>query len=264
MAVTTFTYQQIEGWVGSAFWPFLRIGACLMVAPMFSATYVPARVRIVLAGALTLIALPMIPRTDDITVLSADGVITTVQQVVIGAALGFIMQLIFDAINFGGQVIANGMGLGLAFNVDPLLDIETPALGQLYVMLGSLTFLALDGHLALIDTLVTSFRGLPVGPAGLSADAMRSLADWGDQLFAGALKVALPGMTALLVINLAFGAVSRAAPALNMFAIGLPVTLIFGLVVLLFGLPSMQSGFIDLIKTSFQFMQALTGAGRGV
>jgi flagellar biosynthetic protein FliR len=263
MTLTTFTYEQLEGWVSHAFWPFLRIGACLMVAPMFSASYVPARVRIVLAGALTLIALPVIPHTADITLLSADGVITTIQQIVIGAALGFVVQLIFDAINFGGQVIANGMGLGLAFNIDPLLNIETPALGQLYVMLGTLTFLALDGHLALVDTLVTSFRGLPIGPAGLSVDAMRSMAEWGDQLFVGALKVALPGMTALLVVNLAFGAVSRAAPALNMFAIGLPVTLIFGLVVLLFGLPSMQSGFTELMKTSFQFLQALTGTGVG-
>jgi flagellar biosynthetic protein FliR len=261
MVVTTFSYEQIESWVGGAFWPFLRIGACLMVAPMFGASYVPARVRIVLAGALTLVALPMIPRPDGLTVLSADGVVTTVQQIVIGAALGFVLQMIFDAINFGGQVIANGMGLGLAFSIDPLLNIETPALGQLYVMLGSLTFLALDGHLALIDTIVTSFRGLPVGPSGFSVEAMRSLADWGDQLFIGALRVALPGMTALLVINLAFGAVSRAAPALNMFAIGLPVALIFGLIVLFFGLPTMQAGFIELMKSAFQFIQGLTAGG---
>jgi flagellar biosynthetic protein FliR len=151
--------------------------------------------------------------------------------------------------------------LGLAFSIDPLLNIETPALGQLYVMLGSLTFLALDGHLALIDTIVTSFRGLPVGPSGFSVEAMRSLADWGDQLFIGALRVALPGMTALLVINLAFGAVSRAAPALNMFAIGLPVALIFGLIVLFFGLPTMQAGFIELMKSAFQFIQGLTAGG---
>jgi flagellar biosynthetic protein FliR len=261
MAVATFTYQEIESWIGSAFWPFLRIGACLMVAPLFSANYVPARVRIVLAGALTLVALPMITRPVGLTVLSADGIVTTVQQVIIGAALGFVLQLIFDAVNFGGQVIANGMGLGLAFNIDPLLNVETPALGQLYVMLGSLTFLALDGHLALIDTIVTSFRGLPIGPQGFSSEALRALADWGDQLFVGALRVALPGMTALLVINLAFGAISRAAPSLNMFAIGLPITLIFGLLVLFFGLPNMQTGFTALMKSAFQFMHALTGSG---
>ena len=259
MAVTTFTYEQIESWIGSAFWPFLRIGACLMVAPMFSASYVPARVRIVLAGALTMIALPMIPRPDGLTVLSADGLVTTVQQIVIGAALGFALRLIFDAINFGGQMIANGMGLGLSFNIDPLLNVETPALGQLYVMLGSLTFLALDGHLALVDTVVTSFRGLPIGPAGFSPEAMRLLSDWGDQLFMGALRVALPGITALLVINLAFGAISRAAPSLNMFAIGLPITLIFGLMVVFFGLPGLQNGVVDLIKSAFRFMHSLSG-----
>jgi flagellar biosynthesis protein FliR len=259
MAVPAFSYEQIESWIGSAFWPFLRIGACLMVAPMFSASYVPARVRIVLAGALTLVALPLIERPAGLTILSADGVITTVQQIVVGAALGFCMQLIFDAINLGGQVIANGMGLGLAFNIDPLLNVETPALGQLYVMLGSLTFLALDGHIALIDTIVTSFRGLPIGPKGFSIDALHSLANWGDQLFIGALRVALPGMTALLVINLAFGAVSRAAPSLNMFAIGLPITLIFGLIVLFFGMPTLQNGFIELMRQTFQFVHSLTG-----
>jgi flagellar biosynthetic protein FliR len=260
MSVASFTYQQLESWIGGAFWPFLRIGACLMAAPLFSASYVPARVRILLAGALTLVVLPVIPQPVGITVLSADGIVTTVQQIVIGAALGFVMQLLFGAINFGGQMIANGMGLGLSFNIDPTLNVETPALGQLFTMIGSLTFLALDGHIALLDTLVTSFRGLPVGPAGLSADTLRSIADWGDELFSGALRVALPGMTAMMVINLAFGAMSRAAPALNMFAVGLPISLIFGLVVVFFGLPTLQSGFIDMMRSALQFAQAITTA----
>ena len=153
------------------------------------------------------------------------------------------------------------MGLGLAVTVDPLLNVETPALGQLFVMLGSLTFLALDGHIALIDILVTSFKGLPIGPQGFSAQAMHSFADWGDQLFLGALRVALPGMTALMVINLAFGAISRAAPALNLFAIGLPIGLVFGLLVVFLGLPNMQGGFVELLKSTFQFLNYVT-AGR--
>lgn len=260
MAIPVVTYEQIESWIGSAFWPFLRIGACIMLAPMFSASYVPPRARIVLSAGLTLVVLPLIPRPEGLTVLSVDGVVTTVQQIIIGAALGFVLQLLFDAINLGGQVIANGMGLGMAYNIDPLRDVQTPALGQLYVMLGSLTFLALDGHIALLETLLASFRGIPVGPHGFSADAMRSLANWGDQLFMGALRVALPGMTALLVINLAFGAISRAAPSLNLFAVGLPITLVFGLVVIFFGLPNMQAGFINLMESTFQYMHLMTGA----
>ena len=103
----------------------LRIGSCLMVAPLFGASYVPPRVRIVLAGAITLAALPLIPRSDGLTLLSADGVVTTVQQMVIGAALGYALQLMFDALTLGGQLLANGMGLGLAFNIDPLRGVDT-------------------------------------------------------------------------------------------------------------------------------------------
>ncbi|MGH8601178.1 MAG: flagellar biosynthetic protein FliR, partial [Burkholderiales bacterium] len=148
------TFAEIESWIGAAFWPFVRIGACLMVAPMFGASYVPPRIRIVLALALTVLVLPVIPRPVGLTLLSADGVTTTAQQVVIGIAMGFALQLMFDALTLGGQLLANGMGLGFAFNMDPLRGVSTPALGQFYVILGSLTFLALNGHIALIQTLV--------------------------------------------------------------------------------------------------------------
>jgi flagellar biosynthetic protein FliR len=257
--VPILTLPQIESWVGGAFWPFLRIGACLMVAPVFGASYVPPRVRIVLAGALTLVALPLLPPNQGAPMLSGDGVVTTVEQIIIGVALGFALQLMFDALTLGGQIIANGMGLGFAFNIDPLRGVTTPALGQFYSLLGVLVFLGLDGHIALIDTLITSFRGLPVGPEGLSAASLHSIANWGDELFLGALRVALPGMTALLVINLAFGVTSRAAPSLNLFAVGFPITLVFGFVIVLFGLPGIVSVLTDLLSAAFGFVRMLTG-----
>jgi flagellar biosynthetic protein FliR len=258
--VPILTLQQIESWIGSAFFPFLRIGACLMVAPVFGTSYVPPRVRIVLAGALTLVALPLLPPVAGLTVLSADGIVTTVEQIIIGAAMGFALQLMFDALTLGGQIVANGMGLGFAFNVDPLRGVTTPALGQFYSLLGVLVFLALDGHIALIETLLTSFRGLPVGPHGLSPAALQSMADWGDQLFMGALRVALPGMTALLVINLAFGVMARAAPALNLFAVGFPITLVLGFVIVLFALPGIQMVVVDLVNSAFTFMRTIVAS----
>lgn len=254
-----FTYGEIENWLGQGFWPFVRIGSCLMVAPLFGATYVPPRIRIVLALALTVMVLPVIPHPAGLTLLSADGVITTAQQVVIGIAMGFVLQLMFDALTLGGQLLANGMGLGFAFNIDPLRGVETPALGQFYVLLGSLTFLALDGHIALIQTLVATFRGLPVGPGGFSPAALHALADWGGQMFLGALRIALAGITALIVINLGFGVISRAAPAMNLFGVGFPITLVFGMVVLLLGLPTLQTGLIDMLNSAFAFVRALGG-----
>jgi flagellar biosynthetic protein FliR len=257
--VLTLSLPQIESWIGALFWPFLRIGACLMVAPVFGASYVTPRIRIVLAGAVTLVALPMLPSQPALTVLSADGIVTTIQQVLIGVGLGFALQLMFDALTLGGQILANGMGLEFAFNVDPLRGVESPALGQFYSLLGTLVFLALDGHVALIQTLVDSFRGLPVGPAGFSPEALHLLANWGSELFLGALRVALPGMTALLVVNLAFGVTSRAAPALNLFAVGFPITLVFGFVIVLLALPGLQGVLTDLLNAAFGFMHTLTG-----
>ncbi len=147
------TVAQLEGWIGGAFWPFVRIGACLMVAPVFGASYIPRQLRIVIALALTVMLLPVIPRPTALTLLSADGLLTTAQQVVIGVAMGFVLQLMFDALTLGGQLLANGMGLGFAFTIDPLRAVTTQSLGQLYVLLGTLTFLALNGHIALLETL---------------------------------------------------------------------------------------------------------------
>jgi flagellar biosynthetic protein FliR len=253
------TLSQIESWIGGAFWPFLRIGACLMVAPVFGATYVTPRIRIVLAGAVTVVALPMIAPPQGLTVLSPEGVVTTIEQLLIGVALGFVLQLMFDALTLGGQLLANGMGLEFAFNVDPLRGAESPTLGLFYSLLGVLVFLALNGHIALLETLIASFRGLPVGPTGLSTESVRLLANWGNEMFLGALRVALPSMTALLAVNFAFGVSSRAAPALNLFAVGFPITLVFGFVIVLLGLPSLQGVLIDLLNAAFAFMRTLIG-----
>jgi flagellar biosynthesis protein FliR len=257
----TLTTQQLHDWLAQLFWPFVRIGACLMVAPAFGATTVPPRVRIVLAASLTLLVAPLLPAPPAVEPLSGAGCVITAQQVVIGAALGFCLQVLFDAVTLGGQLLANSMGLSFAYNIDPLHggDSSTPALGQLYTVLVMLTFLALNGHLALIETLVRSFSTLPVGTDGLGAAGLHTVAQWGSQLFAGALAIALPGVTALLIVNLAFGVMSRAAPAFNLFAIGLPVSLVFGLIIVGIGLSAVQSTFVELLGRSFAALAQLLG-----
>jgi flagellar biosynthetic protein FliR len=186
--------------------------------------------------------------------------VITVQQVIIGAALGFSLQILFDAVSLGGELLANSMGLSLAFNLDPQNGASTPTVGQLYTVLVTLVFLVLNGHLALINTLVDGFHTLPIGTAGLGANGLWSVVDWGSQLFSGALVVALPGVTALLIANLAFGVVSRAAPTLNIFSVGLPVSLVFGLVAIMAGLPALESSFIRLLAAALDFLRRLSGA----
>ena len=256
------TTNQLADWLALVYWPFVRIGSCFMIVPVFGAETVPARVRVVLAGAITLLIAPLLPAPPPVAPFSAAGFVITVQQVLIGVALGFCLHILFDAVNLGGQMLANSMGLSMAFNIDPLhgSDASTPAVGQLYTLLVTLTFLALNGHLALIEVLTHSFSTLPVGTDGLGTAGLQTIAGWGSQLFAGALAIALPGVTALLVVNLAFGVMSRAAPAFNLFAIGLPVSLVFGLVILTVGLPAVQASFMELLGRTFAALAQLIGA----
>lgn len=258
----TLTTGQLEAWMGLYLWPFFRIGACLMVAPIFGAGFVPPRVRLVIAGALTLLVAPLLPPQPSVSPLSGAGLLICVQQVLIGVALGFVIQLIFDALAMGGQLLANSMGLSFAFNVDPQRGASTPVLGQFYMILATLVFLALNGHLTLIEVLVEGFRTLPVGVDGLGSDGLWTVTLWGDQMFRGALTVALPGLTALLIVNIAFGVVSRAAPTLNLFAIGFPVTLIGGLLIVLAGLPAVQTAFVAMMGEAFGVLGMLQGGMR--
>ena len=252
------TTGQLEAYVAQGFFPFARIGACLMVAPMFGARFVPARSRVVLAAAITALVIPLLP-APGIAPFSPQGFIVVAQQLLIGVAMGFALQVIFDSLGLAGQLLANSMGLSFAFNVDPLRGSSTAALGQLYIILATLTFLALGGHLALLEVLVNGFTTLPVGTTGLGREGLWSMILWGGQLFSGAISIALPGVTALLIVNLAFGVVSRAAPTLNLFAVGFPISLVIGLLVVLAGIGPLQEGVAQLIAQGLDFLRLLVG-----
>ena len=248
---------QLEAYVAQAFFPFARIGACLMVAPIFGARFVQAKTRIVLAVALTALVVPLLPASN-IAPFSGEGFVVVAQQLLIGVALGFALQVVFDSLGLAGQLLANSMGLSFAFNVDPLRGSSTAALGQLYIILATLVFLAIGGHLALIEVLVQGFKPMPIG-ATLPSEALWSIVLWGGTLFSGAISIALPGVTALLIVNLAFGVVSRAAPSLNLFAVGFPISLVIGLLVVLAGMGPLVQGITQLIAQGLQFLRDLSG-----
>ncbi|MBX3695274.1 MAG: flagellar biosynthetic protein FliR [Steroidobacteraceae bacterium] len=253
----TLTTGQLTALIADYLLPFVRIGACLMVAPVFGAVFVPARIRLVLALAITVIVAPLVS-SPAVDLLSASTVLLIAEQLLIGVTIGFALQVVFDAVGLGGQLLANTSGLSFAFNMDPVRGVSTPVLGQLYTLIVVLTFLALDGHLALVELLARGLQTLPPGAGGLGTDELWTLAIWTGRVISGSLMVALPGMTAMLVANLAFGVMSRAAPTLNLFAVGFPVTLAFGLAVVLLGLPAVQSGFITLLGEASAVLAGFT------
>jgi len=238
-------------------WPFVRIGAFVMAMPVIGGSFVPTTVRLLLALALTLVIAPILPTAPATEFLSAAGLVMAIQEIAIGVAMGFLVQLVFDAIALGGQVIAMSMGLGFAVFLDRARGVNVPVLGQLFLMLGMLIFLSLDGHLALIRLIADSFSLLPMASGGLSRLAIAGLLEWSGQLFVVALKIALPAVTALLVVNLSFGVMSRAAPTLNLFAVGFPVAMLLGFVVVFLSMGSLQENVSLFLAQALDFVPRL-------
>jgi flagellar biosynthetic protein FliR len=249
----TFTANGLEalilGQLSTYAWPFFRITGLLMIAPVFGTRLVPARVKIALAVALTAAIAPAVEAPQDAGFSVASALIAA-HELLLGIVLGFVLQLLFDALVIAGQTIAMTMGLGFATMVDPQRGVSVPLLSQFFVILGILVFLALDGHLALLALLAESYELMPIG-VPLGRDSVWSLVVEGGEMFAGALRLALPAVTALLVVNLAFGVMSRAAPTLNLFAVGFPTALLLGLVFLLLDIGGVVNVFSALVDDAF-------------
>ena len=222
----------IGGWIGSVMWPFFRIGGFLLAAPIIGTQLVPARVRIVLAVLMTAAIAPTLAPMPHIDALSLASFTLVAQQVLIGLAMGFLLQLLLQLFVVAGQIIAMQMGLGFASMVDPSNGVSVPVVSQLHLMLVTLLFLAMNGHLVMIEVLAESFTALPVGAGFLSQQALWELAGWASWMFASAVLLALPAIASLLVINCSLGVVTRAAPQLNIFAVGFPSMLVIGLCIL--------------------------------
>ena len=235
-------------WVGQFSWAMFRIAAMFMVAPLFGARYIPTRIRVALALACSVVIFPLLPPPPPVSPFSPSGIVLVFQQVLIGVAMGFILQLVFDAIVIGIQTVSMSMGLGFAIFFDNQSGVQVPVLSQLHLLIAMLLFLSFDGHLMLVQLLVDSFRILPIGAGGLNAEAFWLVVSWGSTLFVGALKVALPAATAVLIVNLSIGVISRAAPTLNLFAIGLPTTMMVGILVLIATMPTLQESLLYLLE----------------
>src|SRR5262245_15828156 len=229
-------------------WPFFRIAGAFMVAPVFGARLVPMRVRLALTVAATVVIAPVLPATQPFE-LSLPTAVLVAREVVVGVAMGFCLQMIFDSLIVAGQTIAMGMGLGLATMIDPQRGISVPVISQFFVILGLLIFLSLGGHLATVRLMSDSFTLLPVG-SPLSTNGLWMIVEWGGQMLAGAVRIALPAATALLVANIAFGVMSRAAPTLNLFAVGLPAGLLLGFLILLLNLGHLSSLLAEFLQAT--------------
>ena len=230
------TTEQLGAWLAALAWPMARVLALVASAPVTGNPSLPATVKIGLSIALTILIAPLIPGPPDVSPASSDGLLILAQQVMIGLAIGLAMQVVFHAAEMAGELIGLQMGLGFATLYDASVPGFIPIIGQYLGIIIGLALLAIDGHLLMLSALVESFRVLPLAPQ-TSASGLRSLAAWGGSIFAYGLILSLPLLAALLITNVALGVLTRAAPALNIFAVGFPLTLLIGMLAMILSLP---------------------------
>ena len=238
------------GALEAEFWRWLfvmtRIGAALVAAPFFGAAGVPAQARVVLAGALAALVCTWSTVAAPPVILSAAGRVAVAGEVLVGLALGWVLQLAFAAPIIAAEVIGGGMGMNLAATIDPHTGAHSPALGQYFMVLLTLVFLGLGAHLAWLRLVVDSYGAFPPGHTWLGAARFAVIAGFAGEMFATGAAMALPVTLVLLLVQLVAGVLSRSAPALNLFSLGLPAAVIGGIAALIIAAPLLTDRMEDL------------------
>ncbi|MEI9927775.1 MAG: flagellar biosynthetic protein FliR [Sphingomonas sp.] len=237
----------IEPQLWALLFAMVRIGAAFVAAPVFSAIQVPLPARIALSGAIGVLVVNVAHIHAPAQIFAATTFLAIAAEALIGLALGFVLQIAFAAPMVASEVIGMSMGLGFASAVDPQNGHPTPALGQFMTLLMTLLFLAVDGHLVLVDLVVRSYDVMPPG-AWIAPEKLLGIAMFGGYAFLAGLLLALPVGFLLLCLNIVVGMLSRAAPALNLFAVGLPASLAVGVVAILLALPAMGDYLLVIIR----------------
>ena len=153
------------------------------------------------------------------------------------------------------------MGLGFANMMEPANGVQVPVIAQFWLILAMLAFLLTNGHLVLISALVDSFAVLPIAVDGLTRAGIWELLSWASRMFAAGLLMALPVIISLLLINVTMGIVTRAAPQLNIFAVGFPVTMLMGFILIWVTLPQVMTSFGRLVLEAFSQTAVVMSAG---
>jgi flagellar biosynthetic protein FliR len=250
-----FTAAQLNGWIAMYWWPLVRVLAFIAIAPPFANTEIPMSIKVAVGVVLTVALAPMLPVPAGVSVGSYEGLWITLLQVLIGLALGLCVQLVFSAISGAGELMSVQMGLGFATLLDPTQTESAMLLGR---FISITAFIAGDGHLVLLHALFDSFTILPVTATLLSGTGWQTLAGGGTLLFALAVRIALPIIAIMMVVNLGFAVLSRTAQALNPFAVGIAATLVVGLMLVMV----MMTSLAPVVERSV--MDALELGGRAI
>ncbi len=256
----SFQLDQLYGWITAFLWPFFRILSLVGTAPVLGDSSVPLRVKIGFSALVTIAIAPSIGPLPQVPPGSYEGLWIAAQQVLIGIALGLTMRIVFAAVQTAGEFIGLQMGLSFASFFDPATGANTAVMARLMNVIASLLFLVLNGHLLVLAGVLRTFDILPISVHAMNTDGFSVLFEWSSQVLVSGMLLALPLIIILLTINLALGILNRTAQQLSVFAVGFPITLTTGLILLMVILPQISPFLSSLFDSGYAAMSRLTQA----
>ncbi|MBC8257576.1 MAG: flagellar biosynthetic protein FliR [SAR324 cluster bacterium] len=215
----------------------VRVSGIIATAPVFGSSNTPAQIKVVLSLMLALILYPFIPSITVFPDRPDHYVVLIASEMLIGVVLGLIGRFLFGAVEFAGTVIGFQMGLGMANVFDPQSQEQVSLIGRFESTTATLIFLAMDGHLVVIQALVRSYSVLPPGGAKITQPLAEKLIELSASVFVIGLQIGAPLIVALFLANAVVGLLARSVPQIQVFVVGFPLTLLLGFLFLFFGMP---------------------------
>ncbi|MFP5300833.1 flagellar biosynthetic protein FliR [Cobetia sp. SIMBA_158] len=249
--------EHLQALLLSVMWPFARLSGFMISAPLFGHRSMPTPVRLLMAFGLALIIAPLVESPPPVDVLGPAAVWQLALQMGVGLALGLVMRITFAIVEAAGEFIGLQMGLAFASFFSADTGTNTQVLSRLLGMLAMLLFLAFNGHLLVLEILVTHFHEIPLDLRRMGPVGLENLLLWSASLFSAGLLLALPLVASLLAINLAMGVLNRSAPQLSVFSIGFPLTLLLGIAMLWLMMPGMTDWLSLLFRQALGAFQAV-------
>ena len=243
-----------------------RVGGLMTLAPILGAMTIPTRIKPFIALVLAMAVFPLVGVALSTVPNSLPGLAVAVAaETLIGLTMGFVLSLLFVGIQLGASLVGQQMGLGFARMVDPLTQVQSNILSQFYLLLATVFYVLMNGHLVLIKALARTFDTIPLagagtffstaGARGVSYQLVQTMVDILSASFALGIRMAGPGLVAIFLATLALGFIGRTMPQLNILAAGFPVRIVLALVLLIISLGSVSL----LMRSAFSAVLAHIG-----
>jgi len=238
----------------------VRPGMLVMAAPGFGAPFAPARARLGLTVLLALmlapaVAVPVLSQSVGLGVLVA-------RELAIGLALALAVRTLVAGAELAGHLTGTQLGLSMGAVINPQSGVRNTLIAALYTNLALLTFFAVNGHHMFLRTLMQSYVALPIGAGHVDASLARTVTQMLGVVFVLGVRLAAPVIVVLLIVEVAFGLITRAAPTLNIMAVGTPVRLLIGLLVVAAVIPILPGLVARFVSTVVELGLAAARAFR--